>query len=292
MRDLKSKATSWGRGLEHAVELAEVEGSGLAFRAKQYGRIGDSIQTRQKFRHVAGGRFVAAAAGFRAVGFVQGTGAQATHEQGALVADLGLHDGLGERQSTFWIGEHAELIGPQRDVFRRGRLQGGDESAVARHVDDGDFEHGQAFQGLRGELDVAEDDDLTNGGDGNTLDFFAMLANDQVLAAFADVGSGFLEVQHGPVIALGKNAGDAVAAIFAWGWIGPYRGLAQKKQRFFGLTDGGERTTETAVTQVGRQGLRRGYRGGKAHGWSGSLAAFWCEDRRRDGTSILVLLPM
>ena len=90
----------------------------------------------------------------------------------------------------------------QRDILCGCRLQGGDETAVAGHVYDGNFERGQALQGLGGDLDVAENHDLANGRDRHSLDFFAILADDEMLAAFADVGAGFLKVKHGPFVTL------------------------------------------------------------------------------------------
>ena len=51
-----------GRGrLEHAGELAEVEGGGLALGAEQDGGVGDAVEAVEQVGHVAGGGLVAAA---------------------------------------------------------------------------------------------------------------------------------------------------------------------------------------------------------------------------------------
>ncbi len=150
LRVLKSKPSARSGGLEHAVELAEIQGRGLAFGAQEDRGVGNAVQAGQQLGHVAGRRFVAAPAilgGGRR--FVDGTRPQAAHQQGSLVADLGLHGRLGQGQGTLRIGEQAELVDPQHDVLGRRRLQGGDESAVAGHVNNRDFQGRQALQGLR-----------------------------------------------------------------------------------------------------------------------------------------------
>ena len=125
------------------------------------------------------------------------------------LAILALTTALASFKDVFRIGEQAELVDAQQDVLGRCRLEGGDEAAIAGHVDDRDFERGQALQGLGGNLHVAENDDLANGRDRHALDFLPVLADDQVFAALADMRAWFLEVEDGAVVALGKDAGDA-----------------------------------------------------------------------------------
>ena len=111
------------------------------------------------------------------------------------------------------FAEKAELVNAQEHVLRRCRLQRGHELAIAGHVDHRHFEHGQAFEGLSAHLHVAEDHYLSNGGDRHTLEFLAVFADDQVLAAFADVRARFLQVKNSPIVARGQDARDAIAFV-------------------------------------------------------------------------------
>ena len=110
-------------------------------------------------------------------------------------------------------------------VLGRRRLQGGDESAVAGHVHDRDFQGRQALQGLGRDLDVAEDDDLADRRDRHALGFRAVLADDQVLAPLADVRAGLLKVEDRSFVALRQNAGDA-----GRGLLGRRRAAARLRQ--------------------------------------------------------------
>ena len=63
-------------------------------------------------------------------------------------------------------------------ILGRRRLQGGDEAAIAGHVNDRDFEHGKTFQSLGRDLNVAEYDDLVDGCNRDALDLLAVLSHD------------------------------------------------------------------------------------------------------------------
>ena len=80
-----------------------------------------------------------------------------------------------------------------------------------------------------------------------------MLADDQVLAALADMGAGLLQIEHRPLVALRQHARDA-----GGGFLGGRQLLpAQAVERFLGLADRRQRAAETAVAQLGRQRLGR-----------------------------------
>lgn len=258
--------------------MTEVEGGGLAFGAEEDGGVGDAVEAVEEVGHVASGGFVTAAilanAQFGAV--FERPGTEGAHQEGSLVADFGADDGFAQFEGAERVVEEAELVGAELDVFRGGGLEGGDEAAVAGHVNDGDFESGEAFEGLGRDLDVAEDDDLADGGDGGALEFLAVLADDEMLAAFADVGAGLLEIEDGAVGDLRENAGDAGSLLGGGGErLGVEAVGAQAIQGFFGLANRSQRAAETAVAEFGGQRRRRRFAVGEfANGLDGGERFF------------------
>lgn len=88
---LELKASAWRQGFEEPIELAKVEGGSLAFIAEQrFDRSGD-FDLGDEIEHGLGSVFVAAS------GF--GLRAKRAHQQCALVAYLGFHDGASQAES-------------------------------------------------------------------------------------------------------------------------------------------------------------------------------------------------
>ena len=108
-------------------------------------------------------------------------------------------------------------------------------------------------------MHVAEDNHLADRGDRYALDFLAVLADDQMLAAFADVGAGLLKIEDGSFVALRQDTRDA-----GCGFLGRRHVLlAQAIEGFLGLADGRQRTAKAAVAQLGGQWFRRSVAVGK-----------------------------
>ena len=258
-------------GLEHPTELAEVERRCLAFGAEKDGRIADAIDSAQQLGHVSRCRLITAAAVFVAVGrFVRRAGSQASHQQRALVADFGLNDRLGKCKRPLRVSEQLELVDAQEHVLGNRGHRRCDESPVHRHEDQGNAERRQSAERLRRNLHVAEDDDLLNADDRDTLDFLAVFFHDKMLAAFADVGALFLEIQHGPFAALRKHARDAGGGFFGGRQVATFQAI----ERFFRLANCCQGTAEASMSQLGRQRLRRRVEKGKFPDRSNGLQGF------------------
>src|SRR5262249_29637516 len=90
------------------------------------------------------------------------------------------------------------------------------------------------------------------GRDRHALDLLAVLADNQVLAPLADVGTGFLKVQDCPLVALREDAGNPDRRFLRRCQLLS----AQAVEGFFGLADRCRRATKAAVAKFG--GQRRG----------------------------------
>ncbi len=126
---------------------------------------------------------------------------------------------------------------------------------MAGEVAHRDFVLDQGLQRLRAHLHVADHDDLPQRVHGHFGRLLAVLFDDEVFAALPDVATGFVDVQHRPVVArrhhpreLRRGAGE--------------RGHVRLGDRgfdlvegFFGQTHRRERAAEAAVAQL--RGQRR-----------------------------------
>ncbi len=175
------------------------------------------------------------------------------------------------------VGEEAVLRGAEADVLGRGGHQGGDETAVGGQVGDRHVEAGQTLQGLGGDLDVAEDDDLADRGDRDAVDLRAVMADDQMLAPLADVRAGLVQVEHGAVVVLGHDAGHA-GGRGGWGL-----GVADGVEGLLGQADRRQRAAVAAVPEFARAGARAGCRGRRGRGSWRWRRVFWRGETRRAG---------
>jgi len=115
-------------------------------------------------------------------------------------------------------------------------------------MDDGNVGFAEQMNGLSGDGNVSAEHKLADIVESGACEFLALFGDEQLLAAFADEGALFLDVERQGVVACGVKATD--------GWSGGVGRDVLKAEGFIGQTDGVERTSDTfgAVVQGRRQG--------------------------------------
>lgn len=186
-------------------------------------------------------------------GEVFGNGARevwrVAEEECSLVGDLGGGEGSGEFETHGGVIEAADLGAANSGGYGAEGIEHGDGSARGGHEDDGDLLSGEQMDCLGGELDVADDCEALDAGEGHVLDDRAVaVVEAERLARDADADAVALGDDMDAVVARGPHsprrvgwlALDGERSALVVDLVGQADGL-ERAPRALGVVDQGKR---------------------------------------------------
>ena len=236
------------RAAEHPAKRAEIGACRLSFEPEEDAGIGCLIEAGQHAGHLDGGRLIAAPDDSSSSWLF------ARRERISSVRWLAIFactTAFASARALCRVGKGAVLVDPQHHVLRRRRRQRADEAAIAGQQHHRHLVLDQGFEGLRRDLHVAEEHHLPHRGQWHAIDLLAVLADDQVLAALADVRARLLQIEHGPFIEFRDHARDVCRPrlLLDCCW-----SSSVEKPGLLGLTDREQRAAIATMRQSGGSG--------------------------------------
>lgn len=162
-----------GISFDHALEISKIERGGGTFDAEEFGQrtsaeaiFSGTLETSQDFR--------------RRLSMI-------THEHSAVVANFSLDKRAGKLQANIGHSGLAKLFDAEEDIFEG--VATGDTIEPSTHGKIGyrNFQFAEGLDGLRGDLDIAEEGDMTDVGKAKFVENLLFFAHLEDLAAASDM---------------------------------------------------------------------------------------------------------
>lgn len=131
-----------------------------------------------------------------------------SHQKRAMIPDFPMNKGSRQRQAGGLVARESELFHPQKHVLQRMPPRDAVKPAAHREISDRHFLFAERLDGLRGDLDIAEQRHVRHIAHSHFVDAFVFVLDCEDFVLATDAIPGRVQIERARVVPRGNQPAD------------------------------------------------------------------------------------